>query len=279
MTGQYLDMGVKEVIQQFPIVGEILIRYGIGCVPCTIGSCKLAEVVRIHTLPPREETEMMALIRQAIGASEGAPALRLPSEKRPAVMPFRYSPPVRKLVEEHVLIKRLLVIVPEIIREMRQTGEINASLLEGALDFIRGYADRYHHLKEEDILFDYADRQAEIIQVILQDHTRARGFVREAAKALETGDLPALCENLAAYQELLTEHINKEDTILYPHIDRGLSTSQVGELFRRFQEAEAQSDSDLPQRYERFIQNLEGQYQDKEEAPCQTLIVAAPAPG
>ena len=26
------------------------------------------------------------------------------------------------------------------------------------IDFVRGYADRFHHAKEEDILFDYADK-------------------------------------------------------------------------------------------------------------------------
>jgi len=111
-------------------------------------------------------------------------------------------------------------------------------------------------MKEEDILFNYCDRGEEIVQVIFKDHDRARGFVGAAVQALEDGDRDALCDNLLDYRELLTEHISKEDDILYPFIDRGLSTTQVGEMFRRFDEAESGMPDDVPLRYEQFIVNL-----------------------
>jgi hemerythrin-like domain-containing protein len=129
------------------------------------------------------------------------------------------------------------------------------------VDFIRGYADRFHHMKEEDILFDYTDRQAEIVQVILQDHERAREIVRAIVRAVQEDNCDDLCANLLSYRELLTEHITKEDEVLYPYIDRGLTTSQVGEIFRRFEEVESELADDIPQRYEQFITSLAARFQ------------------
>lgn len=262
---QHMKTGVKQVIESFPKVGEVLERYGIACVPCTVGTCKLEDVLDIHSLPPEDEAAMMAEVEQAIYPDRQVkPAAVRPRTKAPEPREVSYSPPVRRLVEEHTWIKRLLAVIPSLVEHMRASGEMDAELLRGALDFIRGYADRFHHMKEEDVLFDYADKEAEVIRVIYEDHDRARGHVKAAAEAIESGDVAAVCDNLLAYRALLTEHINKEDDVLYPYIDRGLSTHQVGEIFRRFEEAEGQAGEDVPAKYIRFITALEGQFGQKE---------------
>jgi hemerythrin-like domain-containing protein len=102
--------------------------------------------------------------------------------------------------------------------------------------------------------------------VIGEDHDRARGHVRAAARAVEDGDVLALTANLAAYRELLSEHIKKEDEVLYPYIDRGLTTSQVGEIFRRFEDAESALPSDVPSKYEQFITDIESRCTKEKES-------------
>ena len=264
---EYAQVGIKPLIEAFPEVGRILDRYQVGCVSCTIGTCKLEEVVKVHSLSPEDDAAMMLQIERAITSGGSAPR----SAARPAPEPTRrseisYSPPVRRLVDEHVWIKRLLARIPDMVAEIRASGEIDSDLLLAAVDFIRGYADRFHHMKEEDILFDYTDREAEIARVILEDHERARGFVRAVVQAVEDGDLGVLPANLIDYGELLTEHITKEDEVLYPYIDRGLTTSQVGEIFGRFEEAEHGMADDVPERYMQFIISLEARFRD-EKAP------------
>ncbi len=47
------DMGdrpIKEVIEAHPKIGEILNRYEIGCLECSIGTCFLKDVVAVHVL-------------------------------------------------------------------------------------------------------------------------------------------------------------------------------------------------------------------------------------
>ncbi len=81
--------------------------------------------------------------------------------------------------------------------------------------------------------------------------------MKAVAEALEKKDKAKVVEHLNAYKELLTEHIKKEDEILYPWIDRGLSTTQVGELFSRFNAADNLHGKETPERYEKFVSELE----------------------
>ncbi|MCP4540527.1 MAG: hypothetical protein GY832_25605 [Chloroflexi bacterium] len=259
---KYIKMHIKPLIETFPEVGQILDRYEIGCVPCTIGTCKLEDVVKIHALSPQDEAEMMFQIEKAIYPERDIPRPQVrQSTEPPHPQKISYSPPVRRLVDEHTWIKRLLALIPNVVSKIQVAGEIDADLLLATVDFIRGYADRFHHLKEEDILFDYTDRDATIVQVIFQDHDQARGFVRAIVQAVEDNDCDTLCANLLNYRELLTEHITKEDEILYPYIDRELTTSQVGEMFQRFEQAESELADDVPHKYEQFIVELADRFQ------------------
>ena len=47
------DLGnqpIKEVIEAHPKIGEILQKYEIGCLECSIGTCFLKDVVAVHVL-------------------------------------------------------------------------------------------------------------------------------------------------------------------------------------------------------------------------------------
>ena len=63
---EYTEMGVKPLIEIIPQVGEILDRYGIGCAQCTVGTCKVGDVVKFHGLSPQYEKEMWSQIEEAI---------------------------------------------------------------------------------------------------------------------------------------------------------------------------------------------------------------------
>jgi hypothetical protein len=70
---EYLAMDVKSVIEALPEVGEILDRYGIGCVSCSIGTCLLKDVVKLHALPAESEAALMAEVERAV-AGEAEPS-------------------------------------------------------------------------------------------------------------------------------------------------------------------------------------------------------------
>jgi hemerythrin-like domain-containing protein len=252
----YLNKGIKEIIDEFPEVEDVLNDYDIGCGPCNVGICLLKDIVAIHRLPEDRERQLMARIAKAIHPESDIRIPRAENKAESKPEEFKYSPPMKKLVDEHVLIKRWIALIPAVVENLDVESEQGRRLILDGIDMIRSYADKYHHAKEEDLLFKYFDEETEIIKVMHQDHARGRALVKEMLAALEKRDAKTIAANLMAYRELLSEHIRKEDEILYPWMDNQLSTRQVGELFAKFGEVDRQIDVS-PDKYEDFIDQLE----------------------
>jgi hemerythrin-like domain-containing protein len=171
---------------------------------------------------------------------------------------------MQRLVDEHKLIKRLIAQIPRIIDNLDLETEEGRRLVLDGVDFIRNYADRYHHAKEEDLLFKYFDEDAEIIRAMHEDHRNARNRVKSIVEGVECRDRDSVIENLGAYRDLLTDHIRREDDILYPWMDRNITTTQVGKLFSSFSEVD-ESFRDAPARYAEFVRELEEVFQPQRE--------------
>ena len=259
---KYLNKGIKEIINQYPEIEKILDEYNIGCAPCNVGTCLLKDIVEIHNLSAEDEQELMARIARVIYPDR---EIRIPLKKRNIQVSkeIKYSPPMKKLVDEHVLIKRLVALIPAVIYKIDVGSEQERQLILDVVDFIRFYADKYHHAKEEEILFKYFDANLDIIKVIHEDHESARGHVKAVLEVVNNRDNNTIVDHLNAYKELLTEHIKKEDEILYPWMDRNLSTHEVGELFSKFNAQDRQFEN-APEKYEKFVETLEDKYKLKE---------------
>lgn len=256
---EYLNKGIKEVITQFPEVERILDEYGIGCGACSLGTCLLKDIVEIHNLPEDQEREMMARIAKTIYPEKviGVPKIREKGQVKGKEL--KYSPPMKKLVDEHVLIKRWVALIPEVVKNLDVESEEGRELILEGVDFIQFYADKYHHAKEEQILFKYFDPDLDILKVMHEDHEQARAHGKAILEGLDRKDKEAVAEHLSTYGELLTEHIKKEDEILYLWMDRNLSMKQVGELFSKFDEAD-KGMGYSPAKYEAFINKLEKKF-------------------
>jgi hemerythrin-like domain-containing protein len=257
---KYLIKGIKEIIDEFPEVENILSEYGIGCGPCNVGLCLLKDIVQIHNLPQDQEQQLMARIAQQIYPGKRIDILRITRRTEGKKQEIRYSPPMKKLVEEHVLIKRWAALIPEVVRNINLKTEAGRQVIHEGIDFIRSYADGYHHAKEEDILFKYFDETTDILKVMHEDHKQARSHVKSMLEALDKQDETTLAEHLNAYRDLLIEHIRKEDEILYPWMDNNLSIRLIGELFSKFDAADQQIGFS-PVKYEAFIKELEDKFQ------------------
>ena len=79
---------------------------------------------------------------------------------------------------------------------------------------------------------------------MLKEHEIGRSYVRnmsEAAEKYKTGEpmySSQFADNAEKYIELLTQHIDKEDNILYPIADMQLSEEKQSELIEKFDELE-----------------------------------------
>ncbi len=84
------------------------------------------------------------------------------------------------LMIEHRLIERMLALINKEAIRVRKTKVINPVFIDNAVDFIRVYADKTHHGKEEDILFrdlaqkDMTSEEQKIMGELIQEHVLGR---------------------------------------------------------------------------------------------------------
>lgn len=131
--------------------------------------------------------------------------------------------PAGPLMAEHRVIERMLAVLEAHRRTMAETRTVDPAVIDTAVDFIRSYADRCHHGKEEDILFRrLADKplDAELAVAmagLVEDHVRGRNMTRslvEANDRYRSGEAAALWEIETCVRDLVEfypVHIAKED--------------------------------------------------------------------
>jgi len=132
------------------------------------------------------------------------------------------------LMIEHRLIERMITLIRDALVHIQSTGKVDPLFVDAAVDFVRIYADRTHHGKEEDILFRDLDKRPlsaedhRVMNELLQEHV----FGRQTTKALvdantryRNGDSTALRDIAERLQTLVTfypKHIEKEDKVFFP---------------------------------------------------------------
>ncbi len=151
-----------------------------------------------------------------------------------------------ELKAEHRVIQRVLVVLEKLVGNMQQGGEPQLSLLTQSVEFFRLYADACHHAKEEDLLFPVLEergvpREGGPIGVMLEEHRMARALVARMATAVDDlkakgGDSAknAFCDAARDYLHLLTQHIYKEDNVLFEIGDQVMAESDQAELAAGF---------------------------------------------
>jgi len=140
--------------------------------------------------------------------------------------------PIGPLMWEHRLIERLIKALEAQFHKIRTELTINGILIDTAVDFIRTYADRTHHGKEEDILFRELSRQPlslehrRIMQELLDEHVQARrmtqGLMEAKARFFhgESNALEDIERHLVDLTTFYPRHIEKEDKhFFFPCMD------------------------------------------------------------
>ena len=168
------------------------------------------------------------------------------------------------LVNEHRLILRMIALLERNAPRTAAGDYNNWQFYLDGVDFIRSYADRFHHAKEEDVLFEALvtngmPRANSPVAAMLMEHDQGRTYVkameaatgRALAGATDQGGI--IAENALTYAELLRGHIAKEDEILYPLAERVIPDSMREAIITGYAEAEAKTAADFTARYEQLV--------------------------
>lgn len=175
---------------------------------------------------------------------------------------------IEVLMNEHKNIKKVLSAIKKDCEEMVEGKEVDVKFYRNVVDFVRSYADKYHHQKEEKKLFnvmgevDENIKRGPVMGMILE-HDLGRGYMGNLEIALddyEKGDKKQkayIIANALCYATMLEKHIEKEDTAIYMMAKRMLSEDIQKELSREFEEVEKdETNTKIREKYLSFAESL-----------------------
>jgi hemerythrin-like domain-containing protein len=152
------------------------------------------------------------------------------------------------LRSEHDHILAMVACLRNACAAAEADDRFDAATFQAGADFIRHYADAWHHAKEEEHLFPALEavgmpRDGGPIAVMLHEHVLGRSYVRKIAEHLAAatqGDDAArtmVLRYTLAYADLITRHIQKENGILFDMADQMLPPEEHARLEQVYRSA------------------------------------------
>jgi hemerythrin-like domain-containing protein len=173
------------------------------------------------------------------------------------------------LMIEHRLIEKMLALAAKELDLIRKHGRVDALVIDTFVDFIRTYADRTHHGKEEDILFkalehkNLNDRDGAMMTDLINEHINARkavGRLVEGKDRYVSGDtagLDTVTETLTFLIDFYPIHIRKEDDIFFPETEKYFSAAELDDMLSDFWEFDRKM---IHEKYNRLYASLREKY-------------------
>jgi hemerythrin-like domain-containing protein len=149
-----------------------------------------------------------------------------------------------------------------------KTQKVDSNFIVAAVDFFRTYADRYHHGKEEGILFQSLSRKElsttdqKMMFDLSMEHAYARKTVRNLERAKEAylagvaNALNDIAQYLSALVELYPKHIEKEDNHFFIPVMAYFTGEEQDDMLKKF----IAFDQDFTnKKYQQIVEELDAQ--------------------
>ena len=166
--------------------------------------------------------------------------------------------PTEQLRNEHQAVLLALDILEKICRKLEAGKKIDPKHQEEILEFIKIFVDKCHHGKEENLLFPAMEevgipKEEGPIGMMLMEHDMGRGYVKAMSENISNPE--KFIRDARGYIELLKQHIEKENNILYQMAETNISQEKDSELLKEFDKLELERIG--PGKHEEFHKMLE----------------------
>ena len=169
------------------------------------------------------------------------------------------------LMIEHRLIEEMLIAIERALVRVEQTKAVDPNFVDTAVDFIRVYADRTHHGKEEDILFRELKKKSlstedrQLMDNLIEEHIFSRNTTKALVEANRRyregnenalGDVTGLLKTLVEFYPI---HIRKEDEVFFPASRTYFSETEDQAMLMEFWEFDRKM---IHEKYKAVVQGL-----------------------
>ncbi|MCL4501825.1 MAG: hemerythrin domain-containing protein [Deltaproteobacteria bacterium] len=181
--------------------------------------------------------------------------------------------PIGPLMIEHRLIERLINLMHRELTRMkdnitvdREFAFVDPVFIDTAVDFMRTYADRCHHGKEEDILFaelakkDLAPEHRQIMEELISDHAWGRRTTASLVEAKndflldKDGALEDLLLHLEELVVFYPRHIEKEDKNFFLPCMEYFSAAEKAQMLTQMAEFDQKM---IHEKYRSIVEGIE----------------------
>lgn len=149
------------------------------------------------------------------------------------------------LKHEHEAILFSLKVLEVICGRLETGGNVPADDVISLTGFLKLFADKCHHGKEENFFFPAMEeagiqRQNGPIGMLLEEHEKGRGLLAGMSSAVSAGGINKneFIINARDYISLLRSHIDKENKLVFAIGDEKLTPSANEKLLKEFDKFE-----------------------------------------
>jgi hemerythrin-like domain-containing protein len=176
--------------------------------------------------------------------------------------------PTDVLEDEHRYILKAVGAMTVLAESLEKGETVEPETFKNIVEFMRIFADKCHHGKEEALLFPLLEKRGVSphgcpLGVLIHDHQTGRTLVTglaEAAEGYQKGDptaKEALLKNIRGITDLYPGHIWKEDYLAFPMSNKVLNAEDQQSLSEEFEKVDENIGRDVYQRLAHLADHLE----------------------
>jgi len=147
------------------------------------------------------------------------------------------------LRKEHEAILYVLQILDKMMQNDGSNAESLLRYYGEVVYFLKIFADKCHHGKEENYLFKElvnkgVPNEGGPVGAMLQEHAQGRDYIAQMSQSLENNDLGGFNNAVVQYRDLLRRHIDKENNVLFIMADNVIDEQSQSLMYEQFEQHE-----------------------------------------
>lgn len=176
--------------------------------------------------------------------------------------------PTEILEGEHRQIIRVVNALSIFVQNKEEGWDIEEEVFNDLIEFMRIFAEKWHHAKEEDVLFPLLIKRGVPaigcpLAQLVSEHKKANSFVSDIVKSLEEyrkGNQEARTAVIRGLRNLSSYYVNhiwNEDNMLFPMANRLLKNEDQQELMQEFSIIDDRRGKSLHDHLDKFARRIE----------------------
>lgn len=165
------------------------------------------------------------------------------------------------LYNEHDIIKSVINYREKIVSLSKTNPELFKKIIFELIGFFRNYADKFHHYKEEKLLFPLMCEKNDmlkdsIVGEMLENHQDFRNLIGKIELAANSQNYEEAGKVLFTYTEMLLDHIAVEDDEVFQMAETLLDEDELDKLYFDFQDIDRELGYEIKRGFEKIEDQL-----------------------